>query len=151
MNLVTDGLPATALGFNKPDRDVMARPPRRLNEPIVNGWLFFRCVATAAGFLGWYLCLWQHTLHPVIVSNLKQVPDRGRLCGRGDRRGLPVVVPLICRRPQAQLGRSHELSEVRGGGGDGGRLQLQGVCLCVFYAHACVFAVVWWGARSSFH
>ena len=43
VNLVTDGLPATALGFNKPDKDVMTRAPRSMREPIVNGWLFFRC------------------------------------------------------------------------------------------------------------
>jgi magnesium-transporting ATPase (P-type) len=42
VNLVTDGLPATALGFNKPDRDIMQRPPRSMRERIVNGWLFFR-------------------------------------------------------------------------------------------------------------
>jgi magnesium-transporting ATPase (P-type) len=42
VNLVTDGLPATALGFNKPDKDVMQRPPRSMRERIVNGWLFFR-------------------------------------------------------------------------------------------------------------
>jgi magnesium-transporting ATPase (P-type) len=53
VNLVTDGLPATALGFNTPDRDVMLRPPRRAGEPIVSGWLLFRCaVGLVLGCLG---------------------------------------------------------------------------------------------------
>ncbi len=43
VNLVTDGLPATALGFNRPDRDIMLQTPRKIDEPIVNGWLFVRC------------------------------------------------------------------------------------------------------------
>jgi len=42
VNLVTDGLPATALGFNKPDFDIMRSRPRGFDEPIVNGWLFVR-------------------------------------------------------------------------------------------------------------
>lgn len=36
--------PCAALGFNKPDADVMLRPPRSMREPIVNGWLFCRYV-----------------------------------------------------------------------------------------------------------
>lgn len=42
VNLVTDGLPATALGFNPPDSSIMRRPPRSSKEPLINGWLFFR-------------------------------------------------------------------------------------------------------------
>lgn len=63
VNLVTDGLPATALGFNKQDRDVMTVRPRKMDEAIVNGWLFFRYVVigvyvglvTVGGFAWWYL------------------------------------------------------------------------------------------------
>ncbi|GBF97625.1 calcium-transporting ATPase endoplasmic reticulum-type [Raphidocelis subcapitata] len=63
VNLVTDGLPATALGFNRAEKGAMTRPPRRMTEPTVNGWLFMRYlvigiyvgVATAAGFLWWFL------------------------------------------------------------------------------------------------
>uniref|UniRef100_A0A668SLA6 Calcium-transporting ATPase n=1 Tax=Oreochromis aureus TaxID=47969 RepID=A0A668SLA6_OREAU len=42
VNLVTDGLPATALGFNPPDLDIMGKPPRSPKEPLISGWLFFR-------------------------------------------------------------------------------------------------------------
>jgi len=63
VNLVTDGLPATALGFNPPDLDVMNRPPRNPKESLISGWLFFRYMvigcyvgmATVGAAAWWFL------------------------------------------------------------------------------------------------
>ena len=63
MNLVTDGPPATALGFNPPDPNAMNQPPRPTNEPILSNWLFIRYlltgfyvgIATISVFIWWYV------------------------------------------------------------------------------------------------
>ncbi|KAF9405550.1 hypothetical protein BGZ94_003483, partial [Podila epigama] len=63
VNLVTDGLPATALGFNPPDHEIMRQPPRNSREPLVGGWLFFRYMvigvyvgaATVFGYAWWFM------------------------------------------------------------------------------------------------
>merc|ERR1712241_1351110 len=63
VNLVTDGLPATALGFNPPDLDIMEKPPRSSEETLIIPWLFFRYmaigtyvgIATVGGAAYWFL------------------------------------------------------------------------------------------------
>jgi len=46
VNLVTDGPPATALGFNPPSPNSMREPPRPSNEPIMTKWLLVRYMIT---------------------------------------------------------------------------------------------------------
>lgn len=63
VNLVTDGLPATALGFNPPDLDIMNKPPRSSEEALITPWLFFRYMvigiyvgfATVGGACYWFM------------------------------------------------------------------------------------------------
>jgi len=63
VNLVTDGLPATALSFNPADLDVMKKAPRSQSETLISPWLMFRyCVvgayvgvATVASASWWFM------------------------------------------------------------------------------------------------
>jgi len=66
VNLVTDGLPASALGFNPPDLKIMSKPPKSKDEPLVSGWLLFRYIvvgtyvgiATVFGY-AWYFMIYE--------------------------------------------------------------------------------------------
>jgi Ca2+-transporting ATPase len=49
VNLVTDGPPATALGFNPPDLDIMKKRPRKSDDVLINTVLLLR-------ILDVYLC-----------------------------------------------------------------------------------------------
>merc|ERR1712127_1067186 len=63
VNLVTDGLPATALGFNPPDLNVMKKGPRGREESLISGWVFFRYMVigvyvgfATVGIFVWWFC-----------------------------------------------------------------------------------------------
>jgi Ca2+-transporting ATPase len=60
MNLVTDGLPALALGVEPPERDIMRRPPRHPMESIFSGglglhilWVGLLMGLGTIGIFGW--------------------------------------------------------------------------------------------------
>lgn len=44
VNLVTDGLPAIALGLEPPEKNIMSRPPRRSDEGFFSGGLMWKIV-----------------------------------------------------------------------------------------------------------
>lgn len=93
VNLVTDGLPATALSFNPKDHDVMKRPPRKRDEPLISGWLFLRYmiigtyvgIATVGGYAWWFMYSEagpQITFHQLVsysISHLYIYTEKARL------------------------------------------------------------------------
>jgi len=62
VNLVTDGPPATALGFNPPDLNVMQKPPRKKDDTLISAWSLVRYMvvgfyvgfAVVGIFIWWY-------------------------------------------------------------------------------------------------
>lgn len=97
VNLVTDGPPATALGFNPADDDVMKRPPRHRDDRLISTWIFLRYLmvgvyvgfATVGIFVWWYVFgtdpAEQHTL-----LTLPQLMAWGRCSTWRDFNPLPV-------------------------------------------------------------
>jgi Ca2+-transporting ATPase len=87
VNLVTDGPPATALGFNPPDKDIMKKPPRRSDDQLISGWVFFRYmvigtyvgIATVGVFIYWYLYAETGDGHSLVtwaqLSNWSECPN----------------------------------------------------------------------------
>jgi Ca2+-transporting ATPase len=77
VNLVTDGPPATALGFNPADPDVMRRPPRKADDALVSSWVFIRYMvvgiyvglATVGIFVYWYVAAETGDGHTLITMD----------------------------------------------------------------------------------
>lgn len=100
VNLVTDGLPATALGFNPPDPDIMSVPPRKLDEKIINGWLFVRYLvigsyvglATVGGFVFYFST---QNISFSDLMNLQQFDATALLTARTIALSILVVVEMF--------------------------------------------------------
>jgi len=88
VNLVTDGLPATALSFNPPDDEIMTKLPRREDDNIIGGWNLVRFlivgiyigIATVGIFVYWYVAYdWSGYDQPIVsfyqLRNWSECPN----------------------------------------------------------------------------
>ncbi|KAI5632749.1 calcium-transporting ATPase sarcoplasmic/endoplasmic reticulum type [Phthorimaea operculella] len=118
VNLVTDGLPATALGFNPPDLDIMEKPPRKADEGLISGWLFFRYMAigtyvgaaTVGGATWWFMyspfgpqmSYWQLTHHLQCLGGGDEFKTIGSCTPPSDPRCPTGSSPTTCSASEAE-------------------------------------------------
>ncbi len=107
VNLVTDGPPATALGFNPPAPDVMSQKPRPSDEPIMTKFMACRYlltgtyvgIATVGSFVGHYRSqgISLRQLRSWGKCNQSWTPPEGATCDslfQGAGRELPQTLSL---------------------------------------------------------
>ncbi|KAL7668639.1 hypothetical protein ACOME3_009334 [Neoechinorhynchus agilis] len=131
VNLVTDGLPATALGFNPPDLDIMTKAPRRPQEPLIGQWLLLRYmviglyvgVVTIMSSCWWYiysprgphLTYYQLSHHfqcvPNQSPNWENISDCGIFSSSSDMSKYPMTMALSTLVAIEMLNALNSLSE----------------------------------------
>ena len=110
VNLVTDGLPATALGFNPPDGAVMRMPPRKRSDSLVSQWMLVRYfaiglyvgVATVLGYAWWFvsysggphITMYQLTHFHQCTRNFSEI-DCGMFTGNESQHASTVSLSIL--------------------------------------------------------
>lgn len=69
VNLVTDGPPAIALGFNPADVDIMRKPPRKSNDALINYRVLLRYLVSCTTILSlnMNLCMTKDQLFNILL------------------------------------------------------------------------------------
>lgn len=96
MNLVTDGLPALALGLEKGERDIMDRPPRPTKGSILNRDMQIGILV-------------QGIVSPLVVLGAMALTLWGDRCGR-----LRLSLPLSRTRGRGSSHRRPDSGDARG-------------------------------------
>jgi Ca2+-transporting ATPase len=77
LNLVTDGLPALALGLEPPENDIMQRPPRPPREPVITwarGTLILAHGALVGGVsLAAFWLTWRGSMDEGVIAHAKTI------------------------------------------------------------------------------
>lgn len=107
VNLVTDGLPAMALGIDPPDKDIMYRKPRRKNESIFSRGLglkiLSRGLVIGLGTLGVYALILYLTYHDV---------KRARCCAFASLVLSQLIFVFECRSESKSLLRINPFTNI---------------------------------------
>ena len=97
IDLGTDMLPAVALGVEKPEPDVMERPPRSRNQPLIDNWLLIRSflwlglLEAGLCYIGFFsVYLFSGRLDLLAIPVLRQIP-------------IPAFLQLSLTAEQAEL------------------------------------------------
>merc|ERR1711871_1323695 len=94
VNLVTDGPPATALGFNPVDPDIMKQKPRSKSEDLITRWVFFRYMVigiyvglATVGIFAYWFCFYDYAADGHTLVSIEQLRNWGQ-CVNGSTEGL---------------------------------------------------------------
>lgn len=101
MNLVTDGLPALALGVEKPERDVMSRPPRDPDAPLIDRSMILGVLSFGAIIAG--LSLWIGYTAWSAAPGAAPLPAASGPHGHADAAATQWQTMLFCTMVFAQL------------------------------------------------
>ena len=96
INLVTDGLPAIALGMEPPDPDIMKKPPRKSSESIFAGSLLWKILFRGLG-IGFFTLL---TFHLVLRTGSLAAARTAALATLGLSQ---LIFVFECKNPEKGL------------------------------------------------